>query len=68
MRRVRGLGTAGEELRAVTLRLAELGNETNTLSKRRRVLIEDLVRRGYSHADIAEAAGVTRGRISQLVK
>lgn len=54
-------------LAAVTRRLAESTREIDELSRMRRDLVADLHGRGFSHARIAEAAGLSRGRIFQLL-
>ncbi len=40
----------------------------NELSRIRRESVEEMIAAGMSHAQIAEALGVSRGRISQLTK
>jgi DNA-directed RNA polymerase specialized sigma24 family protein len=57
-----------QRLAAVTRRLAETGSEINDLSRLRRDLVVDLHDQGYSHAQIAEAAGLSRGRIFQILR
>jgi DNA-directed RNA polymerase specialized sigma24 family protein len=54
-------------LAAVTQRLAECGQEIAELSQLRRILIHQLHAQGFSHADIAAAAGLSRGRIHQIL-
>lgn len=54
-------------LAAVTRRLAESGQEVAELSLLRRRLVQDLHAQGYSHAEIAAAAGLSRGRIHQIL-
>ena len=56
-----------ERLAVVTRRLADAGSEINTLSRLRRDLVADLHDQGFSHAQIAEAAGLSRGRIFQIL-
>ncbi len=55
-------------LAAVTQRLAESGQEISELSQLRRELVVQLHAKGYSHAKIAEAAGLSRGRIFQILR
>ena len=57
-----------ERLAAVTRRLAQVGEEINELSRLRRDLVVDLHEQGYSHARIADAAGLSRGRIFQILR
>ncbi|WP_307869190.1 sigma-70 family RNA polymerase sigma factor [Nocardiopsis sp. B62] len=53
-------------LRAATERLAEAQQEVTELSRLRRRLIQDLHAQGMSYAQIAEKAGLSRGRIHQI--
>ena len=53
-------------LRAATERLAEAQHEVAELARMRRRLIQDLHAQGMSYAQIAEAAGLSRGRIHQI--
>ena len=55
-----------ELLRAATERLAEAQNEVTELGRLRRRLIQDLHAQGMSYAQIAQAAGLSRGRIHQI--
>ena len=55
-------------LAAVTQRLAESGLEIGELSRLRRDLVVELHAEGFSHAKIAEAAGLSRGRIFQILR
>lgn len=48
--------------------LDRLQAEVNELSRIRREAVEEMIGRGMSHAQIAEALGVSRGRVSQLTK
>jgi hypothetical protein len=55
-----------ELLRAATQRLAEAQLEVTELGRLRRRLIQDLHAQGMSYAQIAQAAGLSRGRIHQI--
>jgi hypothetical protein len=55
-----------ELLQAVTKRMAEAQREVTELARLRRRVIEQLHEQGRSYAQIAEAAGLSRGRIHQL--
>ncbi|MGK5558132.1 sigma-70 family RNA polymerase sigma factor [Actinomadura kijaniata] len=55
-----------ELLRAATARLAEAQQEVTELARLRRRLIQDLHAQGMSYAQIAQAAGLSRGRIHQI--
>jgi Sigma-70, region 4 len=55
-----------ELLQAVTKRMAEAQREVTELARLRRRVIEQLHGQGRSYAQIAEAAGLSRGRIHQL--
>lgn len=55
-----------ELLRAATRRLAEAQQEVTELARLRRRLIQDLHSQGLSYAQIAQAAGLSRGRIHQI--
>ncbi|MFD0685698.1 sigma-70 family RNA polymerase sigma factor [Actinomadura fibrosa] len=55
-----------ELLRAATERLAEAQQEVTELARLRRRLIQDLHAQGMSYAQIANAAGLSRGRIHQI--
>jgi hypothetical protein len=67
----RDIDTAGtpdpfDVLRSTTRRIAEAQREMTELVRLRRRVIQDLHAGGLSYAQIAEAAGLTRGRIHQL--
>lgn len=53
-------------LRTATERLAEAQQEVTELSRLRRRLIQELHSQGMSYAQIAEKAGLSRGRIHQI--
>jgi hypothetical protein len=53
-------------LQEVTKRMAQAQREVTELARLRRRVIEQLHRQGRSYAQIAEAAGLSRGRIHQL--
>ena len=53
-------------LRVATERLAEAQHEVTELARLRRRLIQDLHAQGLSYAQIAQAAGLSRGRIHQI--
>lgn len=55
-----------ELLRVVTGRLAEAQREVIELARLRRGVVQDLHAKGMSYAQIAEAAGLSRGRIHQI--
>lgn len=55
-----------ELLRAATGRLGEAQQEVTELARLRRRVIQDLHAQGLSYAQIAEAAGLSRGRIHQI--
>jgi hypothetical protein len=55
-----------EQLRQVTTSLAESQEQTTELARLRRRLIQELHDEGLSFTKIAEAAGISRGRVSQL--
>jgi hypothetical protein len=55
-----------ELLRAATERLAEAQQEVTELARLRRRLIQELHAQGMSYAQIAQAAGLSRGRIHQI--
>lgn len=55
-----------ELLRATTARLAEAQQEVTELARLRRRLIQELHAQGLSYAQIAQAAGLSRGRIHQI--
>ncbi|MGA5557416.1 sigma factor-like helix-turn-helix DNA-binding protein [Streptomyces lavendulocolor] len=53
-------------LREVTTRLAEAQQEVTELARLRRRVVQDLHAQGLSYAQIAEKAGLSRGRIHQI--
>jgi hypothetical protein len=53
-------------LRAVTRRMAEAQREVTELARLRNRVVQQLHAQGLSYAQIAEAAGLSRGRIHQL--
>jgi hypothetical protein len=53
-------------LREVTTRLAEAQQEVTELARLRRRVVQDLHAKGLSYAQIAEKAGLSRGRIHQI--
>ncbi|GAA3948262.1 hypothetical protein GCM10023085_33170 [Actinomadura viridis] len=55
-----------ELLRAATGRLAEAQQEVTELARLRRRLIQELHAQGMSYAQIAQEAGLSRGRIHQI--
>ncbi|QXJ22793.1 sigma-70 family RNA polymerase sigma factor [Actinomadura graeca] len=55
-----------ELLRAATERLADAQQEVTELARLRRRLIQELHAQGMSYAQIAHAAGLSRGRIHQI--
>ena len=55
-----------ELLRAATGRLGDAQQEVTELARLRRRVIQDLHAQGLSYAQIAEAAGLSRGRIHQI--
>src|SRR5262245_56911572 len=55
-----------EVLRAATERMASAQQEVTELARLRRQVIQNLYDQGLSYAQIAEKAGLTRGRIHQL--
>lgn len=64
--RIAGIEDPFELLRAATERLAVAQDEVTELGRLRRRLIQDLHARGLSYAQIAQAAGLSRGRIHQI--
>jgi hypothetical protein len=64
--RIASLSDPYELLRAATERLADAQQEVTELARLRRRLIQDLHAQGMSYAQIAEAAGLSRGRIHQI--
>jgi hypothetical protein len=55
-----------EALRAATQRMATAQREVTELSRLRKRLIADLREQGMTYAEIADKAGLTRGRIHQI--
>ena len=55
-----------ELLRLATERLAAAQRDVTELSRLRRRVIQDLHGQGMSYSQIADAAGLTRGRIHQI--
>ncbi|MGX1367429.1 hypothetical protein RKD19_002788 [Streptomyces canus] len=53
-------------LREVTSRLADAQQEVTELARLRRRVVQDLHAQGLSYAQIAEKAGLSRGRIHQI--
>ena len=53
-------------LRKVTSRLADAQQEVTELARLRRRVVQDLHAQGLSYAQIAEKAGLSRGRIHQI--
>jgi len=53
---------------AIGEQIADLGKQIGGLSSDRRKLVRELHDAGYSHAEIAEAAGVSRGRVFQILQ
>src|SRR6266545_5725729 len=64
--RLAALADPAELLQAVTKRMAAAQREVTELARLRRRVIEQLSAEGRSYAQIAEAAGLSRGRIHQL--
>ncbi len=64
--RLAALEDPAELLQAVTKRMAAAQREVTELARLRRRVIEQLSAEGRSYAQIAEAAGLSRGRIHQL--
>jgi hypothetical protein len=54
------------QLREATAKLADAQYEVTELGRRRRRVIQDLHDQGQSYAQIADAAGLSRGRIHQI--
>jgi hypothetical protein len=66
LERIAAIDDPFELLRAVTKRLAEAQHEVTELARLRRGVVQDLHAKGMSYAQIAEAAGLSRGRIHQI--
>jgi hypothetical protein len=64
--RIASIADPYELLRAATERLAGAQQEVTELARLRRRLIQDLHAQGLSYAQIAEAAGLSRGRVHQI--
>jgi hypothetical protein len=64
--RLAALGDPFEVLRAATTRMAEAQREVTELARLRNRVVQQLHAQGLSYAQIAEAAGLSRGRIHQL--
>ena len=67
LEQIRAIPDPFARLAAATHRLAEYSHQVTELSQLRRALVHELHRQGYSHADIARAAGLSRGRIHQIL-
>ncbi|WP_436772236.1 sigma-70 family RNA polymerase sigma factor [Yinghuangia sp. YIM S09857] len=63
---IRAIDDPFELLRVVTGRLADAQREVTELARLRRGVVQDLHAKGMSYAQIAEAAGLSRGRIHQI--
>lgn len=61
-----GIDDPYELLRVTTARLQAAQEEVTELARLRRRLVQDLHAQGLSYAQIAEAAGLSRGRIHQI--
>ena len=61
-----GIDDPYELLRVTTARLQTAQEEVTELSRLRRRLVQDLHAQGLSYAQIADAAGLSRGRIHQI--
>lgn len=66
MERIAAIPDRSERLRAATEGLATTQRTMNGLARLRRALIQELHEQGWSYAKIAEAAGLSRGRIHQV--
>ncbi len=64
--RIAGMEDPFQLLRLATERLADAQRDVTELSRLRRRVIQDLHGQGMSYAQIAEAAGLSRGRIHQI--
>lgn len=64
--RIAAMDDPFEVLHAATERMATAQQEVTELSRLRRQIIQDLHGKGLSYAQIADKAGLTRGRIHQL--
>lgn len=66
MERISRLSDPFEQLRQATNRMAAAQEEVTELARLRRRIVQDLRDRGMSYAEIAQEAGLTRGRIHQI--
>ncbi|MQS37056.1 sigma factor-like helix-turn-helix DNA-binding protein [Streptomyces katsurahamanus] len=66
MRRITAIDDPYLLLREVTNRLAAAQQEVTELARLRRRVVQDLHAQGMSYAQIAEKAGLSRGRIHQI--
>ncbi|MEV6845468.1 sigma-70 family RNA polymerase sigma factor [Actinoplanes sp. NPDC051411] len=66
VRRILGIEDPFEQLRRATTSITAAQEEVTELARLRRRIIEDLRRQGLSYADIAQQAGLSRGRIHQI--
>ena len=64
--RIAGMEDPFQLLRLATERLADAQRDVTELSRLRKRVIQDLHSQGMSYAQIAEAAGLSRGRIHQI--
>jgi hypothetical protein len=64
--RISGIDDPFEKLRQATARITAAQEEVTELARLRRRVIEDLRGQGLSYADIAQQAGLSRGRIHQI--
>ncbi|KND27292.1 sigma factor-like helix-turn-helix DNA-binding protein [Streptomyces stelliscabiei] len=66
LRRIMSIDDPYLLLREVTTRLADAQREVTELARLRRRVVQDLHAQGLSYAQIAEKAGLSRGRIHQI--
>ncbi|MDX2936368.1 sigma factor-like helix-turn-helix DNA-binding protein [Streptomyces ipomoeae] len=66
LQRIMAIGDPYLLLREVTTRLADAQQEVTELARLRRRVVQDLHAQGLSYAQIAEKAGLSRGRIHQI--
>ena len=66
LERVSGLRDPFEQLRAATEEMASAQHTVTELARLRRRIINDLRDQGFTYAQIATRAGLTRGRIHQI--
>lgn len=64
--RIAGMEDPFQLLRMATERLADAQRDVTELSRLRKRVVQDLHSQGMSYAQIAEAAGLSRGRIHQI--